>query len=147
MAEDCVNRAASLAKFRYSPCITSTLRLHGYQANDRPDGHELPMDVYGSDRIALETLAASNPQFGKPILDDGYNLREAEVVWAVRHEMARTIEDVLARRCRLLLLDTQQAEIAAPAVASIIARELHRGSDWVEQQLQDFQKLLESYRI
>ena len=147
MAEDCVNRAASLAKFRYSPCITSTLRLHGYQANDRPDGHELPMDVYGSDRIALETLAASNPQFGKPILDDGYNLREAEVVWAVRHEMARTIEDVLARRCRLLLLDTQQAEIAAPAVASIMARELHRGSDWVEQQLQDFQKLLESYRI
>ncbi|MBM3966171.1 MAG: glycerol-3-phosphate dehydrogenase/oxidase [Planctomycetes bacterium] len=147
MAEDCVNRAASLANLRHSPCITSTLPLHGYRSDKPHDGCNPSLDVYGSDRIALESLAASAPHYGKPLLDDWHQLREAEVVWAVRHEMARTIEDVLARRCRLLFLDTRKAEIAAPAVAEIMARELHRGSDWVDQQLQDFHKLLESYRI
>lgn len=147
MAEDCVNRAASFANLRHSPCITSTLRLHGYRMDESIGSFKTSMDVYGSDRMALEILAASAPQYGKPIIDGWYNLREAEVLWAVRHEMARTIEDVLARRCRLLFLDTRKAEIAAPAVAEIMARELHRGSDWVVQQLKAFHKLLESYRI
>ncbi|MFN9987919.1 MAG: glycerol-3-phosphate dehydrogenase C-terminal domain-containing protein, partial [Pirellula sp.] len=151
---DCVNRAASLANLHYSPCKTSTLRLHGYVKDTMPNRYEPGVywskpctDVYGSDRIELEGLARSNPIFGNPILDDWPGLRAAEIIWAVRHEMARTVEDVLARRCRLLFLDTRKAELAAPAVAEIMARELHRGADWVEQQVQDFQKLLESYRI
>ncbi|MFN7626518.1 MAG: FAD-dependent oxidoreductase [Pirellula sp.] len=154
MAEDCVNRAASLANLHYSPCKTSTLRLHGYVKGTMPNRYEPGVywskpctDVYGSDRIELEGLARSNPIFRNPILADWPGLRAAEIIWAVRHEMARTVEDVLARRCRLLFLDTRKAELAAPAVAEIMARELHRGADWVEQQVQDFQKLLESYRI
>jgi len=147
MAEDCVNRAASNTKLAYSPCITSTLRIHGYPVSDSDKETPREMDPYGSDRSELEKLAASDPQLGKPILSEWPSLREAEVVWAVRHEMARTLEDVLARRCRLLFLDTRKAEIAAPAVAEILARELLRGPEWIEQQLTSFHKLLESYRV
>jgi len=147
MAEDCVNRAASNTKLAYSPCITSTLRIHGYPVSDSDKETPREMDPYGSDRSELEKLAASDPQLGKPILSEWPSLREAEVVWAVRHEMARTLEDVLARRCRLLFLDTRKAEIAAPAVAEILARELLRRPEWIDQQLTSFHKLLEAYRV
>src|SRR5262249_59992774 len=63
-----------------------------------------------------------------------------EVAWAVRQEMARSLEDVLSRRTRALVLDARAALECAPAVARIIARELGRDETWVAEQVSSFEK-------
>ena len=65
----------------------------------------------------------------------------AEVIWAVRHEIARTVEDVLCRRTRALFLITQAALEAAPKVASLMARELEYDAAWESKQLVDFRRV------
>ncbi len=72
---------------------------------------------------------------------------KAEVVWAIREEMARTVEDVLARRTRALLLDSSAAIEAAAKVAEILARELHRDADWQKQQIEEFRSLAKVYQL
>ncbi len=69
----------------------------------------------------------------------------AEVVWAARAEMARTVEDVLARRTRALFLHARAASEMAGQVAGILARELQQGEAWREQQVFDFQRLALQY--
>jgi glycerol-3-phosphate dehydrogenase len=71
--------------------------------------------------------------------------RRREVVWAARHEMARTVEDVLARRTRALLLDARAAIEAAPAIADLLARELGRSDDWKLNDLANFQETAKGY--
>ena len=61
--------------------------------------------------------------------------------------MARTIEDVLARRCRLLFLDAKAAIEAAPVVAEIIAIELGKDEIWIQDQLKSFKDLANLYLI
>ena len=73
------------------------------------------------------------------------NIHEAQVVFAVHHEMARTLEDMLARRTRALLLDAKAAVKIAKRVAQIMAVELGRDQDWVEQQVQYFENLAKQY--
>ena len=73
----------------------------------------------------------------------GYTL--AEVVWAVREEMALTVEDVLARRVRLLFVDAREAKAAAPKVAETMARELGRDRAWIDRQVADFTALAQNY--
>ena len=71
----------------------------------------------------------------------------AEVVWAARHEMARTVEDVLARRCRALFLDARAAMRMAPAAAALLAGELHRDADWQRHQVRAFEELARGYLL
>ncbi len=71
--------------------------------------------------------------------------RLRDVVWAARHEMARTVEDVLARRTRALLLDARAAIEAAPTVADLLARELGRSDDWKRNDLANFQETAKGY--
>jgi len=66
-------------------------------------------------------------------------------VWAARFEMARTVEDVLARRTRALFLDARAAMEAAPAVATLLAAELQQHDDWREKQLIEFQAIAKGY--
>ena len=70
-----------------------------------------------------------------------------EVVWAARHEMARTVEDFLARRSRLLLLDARASIEAAPAVARLLARELGRDAAWEARQVADYRELAAGYLV
>ena len=69
----------------------------------------------------------------------------AEVVWAVREEMARTVEDVLARRTRALLLGARVSIEAAPRVAELMSQELKRDSDWQKQTVQQFKEVAQGY--
>ncbi|MEI9969921.1 MAG: glycerol-3-phosphate dehydrogenase C-terminal domain-containing protein [Terracidiphilus sp.] len=71
--------------------------------------------------------------------------RLREVVWAARYEMARSVEDVLARRTRALFLDARAAIEAAPAVADILARELHRSDGWKANDLRSFMETAKGY--
>ena len=72
---------------------------------------------------------------------------EAEALWSIQKEMARTIEDVLARRLRLLFLDAAAAIEAAPKVAELLAKELHRDEDWKKDQIVQFIKLASQYLL
>ena len=71
--------------------------------------------------------------------------RAAEVVWAVRHEMARTVDDVLSRRTRALLLDASAAMEMAPQVAALLAQELGRNPDWQRRQVAEFRTIASGY--
>ena len=93
------------------------------------------MYVYGSDQDAIMKLIAENPEYGKK-LSDKYDYTVAEVVWAVREEMAREVEDVLARRVRLLFVDAREAIKAAPLVAEVMAKELGKDQAWIDEIIQ-----------
>ncbi len=69
----------------------------------------------------------------------------SEVVWAARYEMARTVEDVLARRTRTLFLNARVAAEIAPTVARLLADELGRDEMWIQQQTRSFQELAKGY--
>ena len=93
--------------------------------------------MYGLEADQVRALATENPALAAPIHADLPYIK-AEVVWAVRHEMARTLEDVLSRRTRSLTLNARAALEAAPEVARLMAVELTRGAAWEEEQLETF---------
>ncbi len=137
MAEDCVNHAAILGKLPERECFTKRLNIHGFHAQAHKFGH---LSFYGSDAPAIEELMRSEPALGQP-LSAALPYVGAEVVWAVRNEMARTVEDVLCRRTRALFLNVKAAIDAAPKVASLMARELGFDSTWESTQLAAFQRV------
>ena len=77
----------------------------------------------------------------------GYPYTGAEVKWVLKNEMAITVEDVLARRIRLLFLDARAAMEAAPGVAMLIAEEMNKDQSWVNEQVAAFTKLAEGYLL
>ena len=82
---------------------------------------------------------------GGELLHPNLPYRRGEVVWAVREEMARTVEDVLSRRTRSLLLDARASREAAPAVTALVAAELGRDAEWVARQIAEFDALAAGY--
>jgi glycerol-3-phosphate dehydrogenase len=72
-------------------------------------------------------------------------VRAGQVAWAVRKEMARTVEDFLARRTRLLILDARLSMEAAPSVAELMAKELGRDSGWVNDQVESYAELANAH--
>jgi glycerol-3-phosphate dehydrogenase len=124
-------------------CVTKTLRIHGYDEHAETYGD---LKYHGSDAIEIRKLMESDPALAEQ-LHPRLPIYAAEVVWAARQEMARTIEDILARRTRALFLDTRVALAIAPRVAKILATELKRDDAWIEQQIKDFATLAASYQI
>mgnify|MGYP006269002769 CR=1 FL=1 len=142
MAQDVIDQAETVASFETRPCNTHHLQIHGW-TKQRP--RRFPhLSVYGSDARGIEDLAAENPALGEKIHED-LPYVGAEVVWAARHEMARSVEDVLARRTRSLLLGARQSVEAAPAVARLLAGELGRDEDWEKAQVAAYTGLAEGY--
>jgi glycerol-3-phosphate dehydrogenase len=141
MAEDVVNHAATLAGLEERPCVTRELRIHGYHESSAGFG---VFADYGADALALRGLVEGRPDLDA-VLDPALPTRAAQVFWAVRHEMARTLDDVLARRTRALALDARAALRMAPAVARLMAAELGRDEAWQRQQLADFAAIAEGY--
>ena len=143
MAQDVVNKAMTLGKLEQRKCTSENFSIHGFQETvDRND----PLYVYGSDRNDLERLIAGRPEFGERLHPRLSSLK-GEVVWAVRFEQARTVEDVLARRLRSLLLDAQAAIDAAPEVARLVAIELGKDETWQQKQVENFVRLANQYLL
>ncbi len=141
MAEDIVNKGIKLKGLEKKRCVTENLRLHGYAENvDRSTWDY----VYGSDITSIRNLVNTDKSLGELIHPD-YTFTKAHVVWAVRNEMALTVEDVLARRVRLLFLDARAAIATAPLVASIMAKELDETTLWEESQIEAFHVLAQNY--
>jgi glycerol-3-phosphate dehydrogenase len=145
MAEDVVDQAITLGLLDDAPCMTRTLRIHGYQL-PAPASAPDPLAVYGSDAGLIREIAEIDPDLARP-LDDELPCIGAQIVWAARKEMARTLDDVLARRMRALLLNAAAAQRMAPAAARLMARELGRDQAWADAQLTDFLQLAAQYNV
>ncbi|OUL18156.1 FAD-dependent oxidoreductase [Nostoc sp. RF31YmG] len=138
MGEDVVERAIQLVNLSPHSSITSNLHLHGWTTTPSVP----PLDVYGSDAASIQDLPGANT-----LLHPRLPYLEAEVRWAARYELARTVEDVLARRTRSLLLDAIASMEAAPHVAAILAEELGRDSIWQQQQIEDYHSIAAGYLL
>lgn len=143
MAEDTVNAVAQLGGFPETPCVTENLHMHGWRS---AEADALPdyLAVYGSDAQHLQRLMAEDPSLAEP-LHPALPYPKAAVVWAVSEEMARTVEDVLSRRTRALLLDAKAAAECAGETARLMAKELGRDEQWQRSQTEEFQKFAAGY--
>ena len=145
MAEDGVDAAIGAGLLPQKACATRELKLHGYiDANRHLD--DTPLTLYGSDAAAIEKLAAGNPELAKKVHPD-HPYTFAQVQWAIDEELALSLEDVLARRIRLLFLDAKAAEAAAPAVAAFMATRLGWSEERQKAELDNFVKLTKQYRL
>lgn len=143
MAEDTLNKAISLGQIPQKKCITETLPIHGSALKVEKNN---PFYIYGSDLPKLEKLKKENPALSQKLHKD-FAFTQAEVVWAARYEMARSVEDVLARRLRILFLHAQAAIDMAPKVAEILATELSKTKKWQALQIETFTELANNYLV
>jgi glycerol-3-phosphate dehydrogenase len=141
MAEDCVDHAATLGRLDEKPCVTAKMHIHGYHQHAEELGS---LSVYGSDAAAILELANQNPELAKPLHPDLPYIA-AEIVWAARHEMSRTLDDALSRRTRALLLNARATVAIAPSVASLLAAELGKDAAWREEQVKTFCAMAAQY--
>jgi glycerol-3-phosphate dehydrogenase len=143
MAEHAVDQAADFAGLAERPCVTRTLNVHGFHSNVARFG---ALRVYGSDAPAIQDLMRTTPSLAEQ-LHPALPYTGAEVVWAARHEMARTIEDVLARRTRALFLNARAAEAMAPEVARMMGDELGWDRSRQADQVTSFTALAKGYHV
>ncbi len=143
MGEDAIHNASFSAKLEKKPCVTASLKIHGWKnTNDLND----PLHYYGSDASAIKEICKENVEWNQPIHSSLPNIK-AEIIWAVRQEMAMTVEDVLARRTRILFLDAEVAIEVAPEVANFMAIEMKKDDAWVAQEIKSFNELATQYLL
>ncbi|MEZ4779986.1 MAG: glycerol-3-phosphate dehydrogenase/oxidase [Flavobacteriaceae bacterium] len=142
MAEDVIDQVIDSFHFDKIACKTAQISVHGNSTEklNAPD-HLL---FYGSDLETYLTFEKSNSEYAEK-LHPNYPFTKGQVVWSIQHEMARTVEDFLSRRIRLLLLDAKAATEAAPLVASIMKKELEKTEAWEQEQVNEFLKLSKKY--
>lgn len=143
MAAAAVDAAARQGGLAPRPSATASLRLHGWQ---QPSSSGGAPDRYGTDREPLARLAAGNPAWDEQ-LHPRLTATAAEVVWAVRAEWARSVEDVLARRLPALFVDAAASREIASRVAALTAAELGRDQLWEEQQRERFDAVAARYLL
>lgn len=155
MAEDTMEQVLAVLGARAPAgadrCVTGRLRLRG--APDR--GHTISLDPaaglsdeaathlagrYGTEAAAVAAMASGRPELLRPLVP-GLPYLGVEAVYAVREEMAQSVEDVLSRRTRALLEDARAAAAAAEAVATLVAPELGWRAEEAAQQAEGFATL------
>jgi glycerol-3-phosphate dehydrogenase len=143
MAEHTVDQAADFARLAERPCVTRTLNVHGFHSNAERFG---ALGVYGSDALEIQDLMRETPSLAEPLHKE-LPYTGAEVVWAARSEMARTVEDVLARRTRALFLNARAAEAMAGQVARLMGGELGWDASRQEAEAASFVTLAKAYQL
>ena len=142
MSEDAVNEAIKTSQLPPYKCITSDFKIHGYDDQIITDGNLY--NSYGTDQAKLNDIENESAEFSG-LLSERLQIRKSQIIWAVREEMARTVEDALARRTRALFLDARESIHIAPETARLMAKELGLGEDWINKQLREFNDLAEGY--
>lgn len=140
MSEETVDQVIRTANLEYRKCQTKDLKIHSSDPVSTPG----PLAVYGTDRKHIAELVKENPELNAK-LHSGFPHIKAEVIWAVRNEMAYTVEDVLARRLRILFVDARAAIEMSREVAELMAAETGRTIGWIMEQVQEFKLLAEQY--
>ena len=146
MAEDTLDAAIRGGLLESRPCVSRTVPLRGCPAPHRMYSEDPYRAEYGTDLDAIREIEQQAPELAAP-LDPALPYTAAMVVYAVRHELARTIEDVLSRRTRALLLNAQAALRVAPQVAALMAQELERDAAWQAQQIAVFDALVRAHYL
>lgn len=141
MAEDVINKVIINSILKAPKANTKTLKIHGYKENADFNN---PLYFYGSDEENILSLIDQDAALGE-LISEKLNIVKAQVVWGVCNEMARTVEDFLARRTRALLLDAKESVKMAPMVAKIMAAELHYNETWEMDQINEYKKVAKNY--
>lgn len=141
MAEDTIDTALRMNGLPFKSCTTRNLKIHGYDEN--PDTSRWTY-IYGSDYDEIRSMEAENPAYRKKLHED-FEFTIGHVIWALRKEMARTVDDVLARRIRALFLNAKASVAMAPLVAEIMADELHKDKKWEEKQVHEYTEMAKAY--
>jgi glycerol-3-phosphate dehydrogenase len=141
MAEDTIDHAIVLGALESKPSATENLNIHGYHQN--PDMFKTLAD-YGSDAPQIKKLFEQKSSYNE-FIHPNRPTRVGEIVWAVREEMARTVEDFLSRRTRNILLDAKTSIEMSPVVAKWMALELKKDKNWIKTQINTFNKLAANY--
>ncbi len=139
MAADAIDKAAQVGGLSARASRTAELKLDGWALSRNGD----LANAFGAYAGAVDEVCRERREWGEPIAP-GFANRLGEAAWSARHEGARTVEDVLARRMRLLFLDARAAAGAAAAVAGVLRSELGRDEEWERAQVLEFQKLAAS---
>ena len=145
IAEDVINKAIKVHNLPKNGCKTEHIAIHGNVATSETD-RENHLYIYGTDIPKILKLQEDEP-FLKEKLHPDYDYTMAEVAWAIRFEMARTIEDVLARRVRLLFLDARAAINSSSKVAQLLATELGHDTTWAIAQTAEFRTLANGFLL
>jgi glycerol-3-phosphate dehydrogenase len=143
MAEDTINLAIDIGSLKEVDCCTKELMIHGASSEVNEND---AMAFYGSDAEAVQLLQKNNMLLMEklhPLLP----YTKANVVWAVQQEMAETVEDVLSRRTRSLLLNAKASVEAAPVVAQKMASLMHKDENWEKEQVANYTALAKSYQL
>ncbi|RDC65124.1 glycerol-3-phosphate dehydrogenase/oxidase [Adhaeribacter pallidiroseus] len=142
MAEEAIDQVEITANWPHRASITSRLKIH---AASEPNGQS-NLSNYGTDAALIQKLITEQPELGAA-LSASLGIVKAQVIWAVRNEMTRSVEDFLARRVRALLLDARESIRMAPETARLMAQELNLPEAWQQQQVQEFTSLAENYLL
>ena len=139
MGEDMIDRVEQQLKWTHVPSTTSSLHIHGYTTESSSGD---PLYYYGSDEIFIREIIEEkrNEWISEKLL-----IKNAQVIWAIQHEMARTVEDVLSRRTRALLLDARESIRVASLVAKTMAFEMNKDENWINSQVEMFQSVAANY--
>jgi len=141
MGEDTIDKAIMIGDLPDKDSVSKNLPIHGATNNaDLAD----PLYIYGTDKTQILNLIEERPGLGEK-LHPSLEFTKAEVVFAARSEMARTVEDVMARRVRALFLDAHASIEMAPVVAQLLAAELKHDKKWEEKQVLEYTKLANGY--
>lgn len=143
MGEDAVDKAMMLAGLPERKSITENLMIHSYTKNVSLDDHK---SVYGSDIKAVEAIADEDEKYAG-LLSKELQISKAQLIWAVREEMARTVEDFLARRTRALFLDARESIAMCEPTARLMAEELGYDNDWIKRQVAEYTSLAKGYYL
>jgi glycerol-3-phosphate dehydrogenase len=142
IAEHSIDKAIQIAGLNFSACKTKNLKIHGWTA-EKINTH---LSVYGVNAMAIKKSMEDDASLSGKI-HSLYPYTKAEVKWFILKEMAVTVEDILARRTRLLFLDAKAAMEAAPLVASMLATLTGKDVVWEQAQLEEFNKLARGYLL
>ncbi|PZP50846.1 MAG: FAD-dependent oxidoreductase [Pseudopedobacter saltans] len=143
MAQDTIDKAIEVGEIPAKECVTEQLHIHGY---DTTVNHAEELHFYGSDLKKIKELETQEPALKERLLPN-YEYTVGNVVFAVRNELAVKVEDVLARRFRLLFLDAKAAVEASGKVAQIMAKELGKDQAWIDSEVSQFAQLAKVYEL
>lgn len=141
MAQDTINKAIFLEKLPNETCKTKHILIHGANGSNNKPNH---LSIYGTDGEIIQSLIEESPKLGN-LLHERLPFTKAEVICAIRYEMARTVEDILARRVRILFLDAKATLEIIPMVAKMLSKELGRDKLWEQQQITEFTTIAKQY--
>ena len=139
MGEDMIDKVEKELQWKHSSSATASLQIHGYliQSNQTD-----PLYYYGSDETFVKKISKEK---GNEWVSEKLQITKAQIIWAIKEEMARTVEDVLSRRTRALLLDARESIRISSLVAEAMAEEMHEDENWINEQIKIFKEVAANY--